>query len=103
MNESTIKSLLISLIERIIIPKYPFLELHSIQGPSESINPLATVFYTVFTTSIPLDYIMVKQIKHEVSNLFKSAGFSMYNFRNYHYGVRVEIADKKSGDIIEDL
>lgn len=107
MNESTIKSLFKSLIERIIIPKYPFLELHSMQGPSESINQLATVFYTVFTTSIPLDYTMVKEIKHEVSNLFKSAGFSMYSnkkyFNYYNYGVRVEIADKKNGDIIEEL
>ena len=96
MKESEIINIFEMLIDKIIIPKYPFLELFDIKKPSESINPMATVFYTIFTTSKELDYRTVKEIQNDVNDLFKSAGFSTYNYRDYHYGVRVEIRDKKS-------
>lgn len=97
MKESQIKELFKMLIDTVIIPKYPFLELHSIQGPSESVNPRCTVFYTVLTTSKELTYQEVKKIKSEINNLFKSVGFSSYSFRDASFGVRVAIGDKKTG------
>jgi hypothetical protein len=98
MNESTILELFKILINKTVIPKYPFLELDFIKKPSESINPVATVFYVEFTTSEPLDYTMVKQIKHDVNHLFKTAGFSFYKFRDWYYGVIVGIKDKKNNE-----
>lgn len=101
MKESQIKELFKMLINTVIIPEYPFLELHSMQSPSESVNPRCAVFYTTLTTSKELTYQEVKKIKSEIYNLFKSAGFSSYSFRDASFWVRVDIGDKKTGDIYQ--
>jgi hypothetical protein len=96
MEESQIKKLFKSLIERIIIPKYPFLEMLSLQTPSESINPSATVFLVTLTTNRELDYKTVKMIKRDVNDLFKVTGFNNYKFRGHYFGIITVIADKDS-------
>jgi hypothetical protein len=96
MDEELIKKLLKRLIEKIIIPKYPFLEIHSLQPPSESINPMAVIFLLTLTTNIELDYKTVKMIKRDINDLFKVTGFNNYKFRGHYFGIITAIADKDS-------
>ena len=102
MDEKTIKEVFTLLLHNVIFPKYPFLKLHSFKGPSESVNPVCTIFYLVLTTNKELTYKEVKQIKSDVSSLFKTAGLSVYKYHGMHCsGIRTEIGDENTGKYIK--
>ena len=96
MDESTIKKIFERLVERVIIPKYPFLEIQSLRIPSKSMNPLSTTFFLVFYCEEKMTYKLLDEIETDVKNLFTSAGFSSYPYRDYNYHIRVAIDDIKS-------
>lgn len=88
MEEDKIKLILGNLIGKIILPKYPFLKLNEILGPSESVTPYSANFYVFFTSSKESDFDEHAQIRSDVKTLFNAIGLPDYDSHGTRYGIR---------------
>lgn len=107
MNESVIKSLLIKLIEQIIIPRYSFLELRSVQSPSEFLydgERMGDDFVVIFTSLEYVEPYLLVNIENDVRDLFVGASFNTYKEKGRKkYGISTSVVDKNTGYHFSDL
>jgi hypothetical protein len=101
MNESVIKSFLTRLIEKIIIPRYSFLELRSVIAPSEFLydgQRMGDDFVVTFTSPEYVEPYLLVKIENDVWDLFVGASFNTYKEKGRkEYGIRTSVVDKDTG------